>query len=180
MNKNKIIKTIIITLFFITLIGINCKCFAESFNIPFLLDTQSSENIDSNKIWEEKGNELKQTYENIENKVNNKLFSDSNKVGIIFAIVIISIVALIIIALILNSVVGKRKYKKYLVHYNEGEDNDRIDISSTGKFEETDEENGNEPTDKLESENKENNQNSENVENIENNENNINNEENKQ
>lgn len=157
MNKNKIVKILIITFFLIILIGINCKCFAESFNIPFLLDTQNTENIDSNKMWEEKGNELKQTYENIENNVNNKLFSDSNKVAIIFVIVIVSVIALIIIGIVLNSVIGKRNYKKYLVRYNEGENNDRIDISSTGKFEESNEEIKKEESENNQTENNENN-----------------------
>jgi hypothetical protein len=157
MNKNKIVRILIIILFLIILIGINCKCFAESFNIPFLLDTQNTENIDNNKMWEEKGNELKQTYENIENKVNNKLFSDSNKVAIIFVIVIVSVIALIIIGIVLNSVIGKRNYKKYLVHYNEGENNDRIDISRTGTFEESNEEIKKEEYENNQTENNENN-----------------------
>ena len=196
MNKNKLLKTSIIILFFIILFGINCKCFAaEPLNLPFLLDTTNSQNEDANKVWEEKGNEIRQTYENIEKDVNNKLFSDSNKVGIIFAIIIVAVIALIIIGLVLNSVVGKRKYKKYLEQYNDeaSKENDRIDISSTGKFEDDEEE----PSDKKENEQNENEnnqannqienqtENKENIENINNNinnnnTNNINNEENKQ
>ena len=82
MNKNKILKTTIIILFFIILFGINCKCFAvEPLNLPFLLDTSNSQNMDDNKV-----NELMKNNNIVRNRLkiiasinNSKIFLDIQK-----------------------------------------------------------------------------------------------------